>query len=104
MALSFKQREKTYSCESFALNVSGPSIRLLSAIACECHLDLWKRILDLMIFPVKQASRESHVHLLTRVKNLGLQQCMTGVSIFRLIDDGRVLQSFTSTICCSTKR
>ena len=36
----FKQREGIYFGETFALTASSSCVRLLSAIACECDLDL----------------------------------------------------------------
>ena len=40
VARGFKQRERVDFSETFALTVSSSRVRLLSAIACECDLDL----------------------------------------------------------------
>ena len=94
--------------------------RLLSAIACECDLDLChfdvdqafvqsdlenvflqlrKRCDDISgkvvrlnqsLYGLKQASRTWHAHLTICLKRLGFEHCMTDVCAFRLIEDGRV--------------
>ena len=40
VARGFKQREGVYPSETFAPTVSSSCVRLLSAIACQCDLDL----------------------------------------------------------------
>ena len=40
VACGFKQREEVHFGETFAPIVSSSCVRLLSAIACECDLDL----------------------------------------------------------------
>ena len=40
VARGFKQREGVYFSETFAPTVSNSCVRLLSAIACQCDLDL----------------------------------------------------------------
>ena len=40
VARGFKQREGTYLDETFSPTVSSSCVRLQSAIACECDLDL----------------------------------------------------------------
>ena len=95
-------------------------MRLLSAIACECDLDLchldvdqafvrsdledvFLRLpkgcsdlsgkvvrLNKRLYGLKQASRTWHAHLTTCLKRLGFEQCMTYVCVFRLMEDGRV--------------
>ena len=100
--------------------VPAYQVRLLSAIACECDLDLchfdvdqafvqydledvFLRLpkgcgdlsgkvarLNKRLYGLKQASRTWHAHLTTCLKRLGFEQCMTDVSVFRLIEDGRV--------------
>ena len=42
----FKQREGIYFGETFAPTVSSSCVRLLSALTCECHLDLCHSDLD----------------------------------------------------------
>ena len=88
-------------------------MRLLSAIACECDLDLchfdvgqtfvhsyveenvFLRLpkvgtivrLNKHLHGLKQASRTWHAHLTTCLKRLGFEQYMTDVCVFRLIED-----------------
>ena len=120
VARGFKQREGVDFSETFAPTVSCSCVRLLSAIACECDLDICH-------FDVDQASVRSdleedvflrlpkgcgdlsgkvvrlskslyglkqartwHAHLTTCLKRRGFEQCMTDVCVFRLIKDGRV--------------
>ena len=115
----FKQREGVDFSETFAPTVSSSCVRLLSAIACECDLDLYHfdgdqafvqsdledvflRLpkgcgdlsgkvvrLNKSLYGLKQASRTWHAHL-TCLKILGFEQCMTDVRVFHLIEDGRV--------------
>ena len=120
VARGFKQREGVDFSERFAPTVSSSCLRLLSAIACECGLDIChfdvdqavvqsgKRMFfcdcqkDVVIFQERsfgsikrlyglmQASRTGHAHLTTCLKRLGFEQCMTDVCGFRLIEDERV--------------
>ena len=120
VARGFKQREGVDFGETFAPTVSSSCVHLLSAIACECDLDLChfdvdrvfvhsdledvflrlpKRCGDLSgklvrlnktLYGLKQASREWHAHLTTCLQRLGFEQCMTDACVFRLIEDGRV--------------
>ena len=52
VARGFKQREGVDFSETFAPTVSSSCVRLLSAIACECNLNLY-------IFDVDQAFVQS---------------------------------------------
>ena len=100
--------------------MSSSCVRFLSAIACECDLDLchfdvdqafvqsdledvFLRLpkgcgdlsgkvvrLNKSLFGLKQASRTWRAHLTTCLKRLGFEQCMADVCVFRLIEDGRV--------------
>ena len=95
-------------------------MHLLSAISCECDLDLcyfnvdqafvqsdledvFLRLpkgsgdlsgkvirLNKSLYGLKQASRTWHAHLTTCLKRLGFEQYMTDVCVFRLVEDGRV--------------
>ena len=121
LARDFKQREGVDFSETFAPTVSSSCVRLLSAIACECDLDLChfdvdqafvqsdleediflrlpKGCGDLLgkvvrlrksLYGLKEASRTLHAHLITCLKILGFEQCMTDACVFCLIEDGRV--------------
>ena len=46
--------------------------------------------LNKRLYGLKQASRTWHAHLTACLKRLGFEQCMAGVYVFRLIEDGRV--------------
>ena len=120
VARGFKQREGVDFSETFSPTVSNSFVRLLSAVACECDLDLsycgvdqafvqsdledvFLRLskgcgdlsgkvvrLHKSLSGLKQASRTWHAHPTTCLKRLGFEQCMTDVCVFRLIEDGRV--------------
>ena len=105
VARDFKQREGVDFGEIFAPTVSSSCVRLLSAIACECDLDLchfdvdqafvqsdledvFLRLpkgcgdlsgkvvrLNKSLYGLKQASRTWHAHLTTCLKRLGFEQC-----------------------------
>ena len=120
VARGFKQREGVDFGETYAPTVSSSCVCLLSAIACECDLDLchfdvdqafvqsdledvFLRLpkgcgdlsgkvvrLNKSLYGLKQASRTWHAHLTTCIKRLGFEQCMTDVCVFRLIEDARV--------------
>ena len=121
VARGFKQCEGVYFSETFAPTVSSSCVRLLSAIACHCDLDfcyfdvdqafvqsdledVFLRLpkgcgdlsgkvirLNKRLYGLNQASRTWHAHLTKCLKRLGFEQCMTGVCVFRLIEDhGRV--------------
>ncbi|CAN0433081.1 unnamed protein product [Ascophyllum nodosum] len=116
----FKQREGIDCGETFAPTVSSSCVCLLSAIACECGLDLchfdvdqtfvqshldedvflrlpkeWvncRKVVRLSksSYGLKQASRTWHAHLTTYLQRLGFEQCRTDVCVFGVIEDGRV--------------
>ena len=46
--------------------------------------------LNKSLYGLKQASRTWHAHLTTCLLRLGFEQCLTDVSVFRLIEDGCV--------------
>ena len=103
VARGFKQREGVDFGETFAPTVSSSCVRLLSAIACECDLDLCHFDVDqafvqsnledvFLLLPkgcgdlsgkvvrpnkrlygLKQASRTWHAHLTTCFKTLGFE-------------------------------
>ena len=120
VARGFKQLEGVDFSETFAPTVSNSCVRLLSAIACECDLDIchfdvdqafvqsdledvFLRLpkgcgdlsgkvirLNKSLYGLKQASRTWHAYLTTCLKILCFEQCMTEVCVFRLIEGGRV--------------
>ena len=120
VARGFKQCEGIDFSQTLAPTVSSSCVRLLSAIACECDLDLChfdvdqafvqSRLEDVFLrlpkgcgdlsrkvvrlnkslYGLKQASRTWHAHLTICLKRLGFEQCMTDVCVFRLIEDGHV--------------
>ena len=120
VARGFKQGEGVDFSETFAPTVSSSCVRFLSAITCECDLDLchfhvdqafvqsdfedvFLRLpkgcrdlsakvirLNKSLYGLKQASRTWHAHLTSCLKRLGFEQCMTDVCVFRLIEDGRL--------------
>ena len=121
VARGFKQCEGVdFISQTFAPTVSSSCVRLLSAIECECDLnlchfdvdqafvqsdledvflrlpkgcgDLSEKVVRLnkSLYGLKQASRISHAHLTTCLKRLGFEQCMADVCVYRLVEDGRV--------------
>ena len=42
------------------------------------------------LYGLKQASRTRHAPLTTCLRRLGFEQCLTDVSVFRLVENGRV--------------
>ena len=119
VARGFKQREGVDFSETFAPTVPSSCVRLLSAIACECDLDLYHFDVDQAfvqsdledvflrlpkgcgdlsgkvvrlnksLYGLEQASRTWQAHLTTCLKRLGFEQCMADVCVFSLIEDGR---------------
>ena len=101
VARGFKQREEVDFSETFAPTVSSSCVRLLSAIACECGLDLCHFDVDQAfgeedvflrlpkgcgdlsgkavwlnkdLYGLKQASRTWHDHLTKCLKRLRFEQ------------------------------
>ena len=122
VARGFKQREGIDFDETFAPTVSGSSVRLLSAIACECdlymcHIDVEQAFvqseleeevflrlpkgcgdfsgkivrLNKSLYGLKQASRTWHAHLTSCLKNLGFEQCLADVCVFRLTEEEQIV-------------
>ena len=119
VAWGFKQCKGLDSSETFVSTVSSFCVGLLSAIACECdvnicHFDVNQAFVqsdlaedfflrlpkgcgDLSIkkdsstHGLKQASRTWYAHLTTCLERLGFEQCMADLCVFRLIEDGHVV-------------